>query len=203
MIAYYWSALAAGLLALLLGAGALTYLVLVRRLVVVTGRGTSMEPAYRDGDRVLVRRSMSPAQGRVVVVRQPPTGIGHDHSHHRWIVKRVVAVPGDLVPREHVPALAGVQEHRVPAGKLVLLGDNADVSVDSRQLGYFPTEQVSVPSSTGSPLTMTAATGSVTDSRHVAPPSLNLMILVALSSRCRTLRWMWQAAYRLLEVKRG
>ncbi|MEN3539172.1 S26 family signal peptidase [Microbispora sp. ZYX-F-249] len=51
------------------------------------------------------------------------------------IVKRVAAVPGDPVP-DSVPRRAG--ETLVPAGCLVLLGDNPDESVDSRHFGYVP-----------------------------------------------------------------
>ena len=46
------------------------------------------------------------------------------------------------VPRESVPALAAAGEDRVPPDRLVLLGDNADASLDSRHYGYFPTDRV-------------------------------------------------------------
>ncbi|MEU4807205.1 S26 family signal peptidase [Actinosynnema sp. NPDC023587] len=59
-----------------------------------------------------------------------------------WLIKRVVAVPGDPVPRDIVPALADVPEDRVPLGMLVLLGDNRDASFDSARFGYFPTDRV-------------------------------------------------------------
>lgn len=58
------------------------------------------------------------------------------------MIKRVAAVPGDPVPRDEVPALADVPEACVLPGKLVLLGDNPDVSYDSRRAGYFPAERV-------------------------------------------------------------
>jgi len=54
----------------------------------------------------------------------------------------LVAVPGDPIPRDRVPALAGVSEGCVPPGKLVLLGDNPANSYDSRRAGYFPAERV-------------------------------------------------------------
>jgi signal peptidase I len=128
--------------------------VLGRRLVAVTVRGISMEPAFQDGDRVLVRRGRTPSSGQVVVAEHP--GLGH--GWHRppvgpaagagaiagrtWMIKRVAAVPGEPVPRDRVPVLADVPEERVPPGKLVLLGDNSAASSDSRQRGYFPAERV-------------------------------------------------------------
>ncbi|GAA2317039.1 S26 family signal peptidase [Streptomyces violaceusniger] len=129
--------------------------VLRRRFVVVTVRGTSMRPAYDDGDQVLVRRDLAPARGRVVVVERPsvdrvgwraapvPTAAGRAMiSGREWLIKRVAAAPGDPVPRDRVPALAHVPEDRIPPGRLVLLGDNVDVSFDSRLVGYFPAERV-------------------------------------------------------------
>ncbi|MFE5872337.1 S26 family signal peptidase [Streptomyces roseifaciens] len=127
---------------------------LTRGLVVVTVRGTSMAPAFRDGDRVLVRRGPRPAVGRVVVAERPASGgtwprppvpaeAGAAGVHGRdWLIKRVAALPGDLVPLDCVPALATAPEERVPPGKVILLGDNGRVSFDSREVGYFPLERV-------------------------------------------------------------
>jgi signal peptidase I len=53
------------------------------------------------------------------------------------VVKRVAAVPGDPVP-----AGIAVPDVRVPAGQLVLLGDNPAESADSRQYGYVPENEV-------------------------------------------------------------
>ncbi|MBL1093452.1 MULTISPECIES: S26 family signal peptidase [Streptomyces] len=125
-----------------------------RRVLVVTVRGPSMEPTYRDGDRVLIRRDILPAPGRVVVAEPPWAGTGRGAhpvpvpsgtvmalSERDWLIKRVAAVPGDLVPR-YLPSLAQVPEERVPPGQVVLLGDNAEVSLDSRQMGYVPLGRV-------------------------------------------------------------
>ncbi|MFC7380844.1 S26 family signal peptidase [Sphaerisporangium rhizosphaerae] len=101
-----------------------------RRFLVVTIHGQSMEPTYRAGERVLVRRTPLSAvrPGQVVVMTDPvPPG--------QWIIKRAVAVPGDPVP-EVMDASAGFGA-RVPEDCLVLLGDNPAVSVDSRRFGYF------------------------------------------------------------------
>lgn len=140
--------------ALLLGLGLLASQLVGRKLVAVTVRGTSMEPTYRHGDRVLVRRTRTVRRGEVVVVEQPtrdgvwletplrPAVGSAAVLRRRWLIKRVVAVSGDQTPRHLGTALANSPEDRVPAGKLVLLGDNHETSHDSRQLGYFPADRV-------------------------------------------------------------
>ncbi|MET8048498.1 S26 family signal peptidase [Streptosporangium sp. NPDC005286] len=103
-----------------------------RRFLVVTVHGVSMEPTYREGERLLIRRASLAAvrPGQVVVMADPvPPG--------QWIIKRAAAVPGDPVPGEVAAAARAAPGARVPAGCLVLLGDNPAASVDSRRFGYF------------------------------------------------------------------
>ena len=134
-----------------LAARQLAIALLRRKLIVVTVRGISMEPAYHDGDRVLVHCGWPLGLGQVVVVEQPAPGDGWrsrpvsargDAHGRQWLIKRVTAVPGDPVPRGQVPALAHVPESHVPAGMAVLLGDNRGVSLDSQDLGYFPVDRL-------------------------------------------------------------
>ncbi|GGV87494.1 hypothetical protein GCM10010340_69360 [Streptomyces griseoloalbus] len=132
--------------------GLLTATLLGRTLIAVTVRGSSMLPAFREGDRVLVRRGVLPAVGQVVVVEQPMPGPQWDTSplprtagalavsRREWLFKRVAACAGDPVPLRAVPSSA--RDECVPQGQLVLLGDNARISFDSRQVGYFPSERV-------------------------------------------------------------
>jgi signal peptidase I len=123
------------------GAGALALLVLRRRLVVVTVAGQSMRPTYLSGDRVLVRRVSGDAvqRGQVVVFAEPD---GHAVGPRGWMIKRVVAAPGDPFPRRLEPRLADRPEGQVPADRLVVLGDNPNGSYDSRTFGYVPGGQV-------------------------------------------------------------
>lgn len=146
-----------------------------RNLLLVRVSGESMYPAYRQGDKVLVRRvtadrvrpgdvalaGVSPATERQAMTRLlgrfpgeerrgpgaaltrggpdavlaqegRPAGPG---SPANWMIKRVAAVPGDPLPAS-VPPRA--DETTVPEGCLVLLGDNAGRSLDSRHFGYVP-----------------------------------------------------------------
>ncbi|MFI0813386.1 S26 family signal peptidase [Streptomyces echinatus] len=113
-----------------------------RRLVVVTVRGQSMAPAYRDGDRILVCRGVVPDRGHVVVVERPYLPRARLEPAPHWLIKRVAGVPGDAVPRDIGPLLPASPGGRIPPGRLILLGDNEAASLDSRQLGYFPAGRV-------------------------------------------------------------
>lgn len=138
-------------------AAAATIMFWVRRTyVVVTVRGASMEPTLRAGERVLVRRCRpSRLRPRDVVVFSkqvdtrsiPPeifASLPNDFfdTRKQWLIKRVCAVPGDPAPRDLVPALASVDHDLVPDNALVVLGDNASASHDSRQYGYVATDRL-------------------------------------------------------------
>jgi signal peptidase I len=102
------------------------------RYLLITVDGQSMAPTLVTGDRLLVRRTVltSVRKGQMVVVCW-------SGSPNELMVKRAVAVPGDAVPRG-IP----VTERTVPAGKLVVLGDNVDHSFDSRRAGFLSAAEV-------------------------------------------------------------
>lgn len=102
------------------------------RLVVVTVRGDSMAPTLRSGDQVLVRRKplRTVPAGALVVFARPRT------TEPGWMIKRAIAVPGDVIPRAKVATLWSYPGNRVPAHHMVVLGDNPDESYDSRHFGY-------------------------------------------------------------------
>jgi len=85
-----------------------------------------MTPTVRPGDRLYVDarayRERAPARGELVVAREaePP---------RRYFVKRVAFVPGES-PEPGGPP--------VPPGCVYLLGDNPEVSRDSRAFGPVP-----------------------------------------------------------------
>jgi len=119
---------------------------LARRLVVVDVRGPSMEPALYDGDRVLVRRAPVTAvrTGDLVVVARPDT---HEFATAGpWVIKRVAATAGEPVPpvirRGWAEHDIDVADTVVPAGNLLLLGDNPARSGDSRHWGFTPGDAV-------------------------------------------------------------
>jgi signal peptidase I len=88
----------------------------------------------RAGDVVvadITPRLVSPADGSFGA--SPPNAVPFADR----VVKRVAAVPGDPVP-----AGIAVPDARVPAGQLILLGDNPAESADSRQYGYAPEDEV-------------------------------------------------------------
>jgi signal peptidase I len=129
---------AAVVAAAVFAAPATAVVMLRRRFVVVHVIGDSMEPALRAGQRVLVRRAVVEAveRGDLVVfalgsVRERLRG------DPQWMVKRAVAVPGDLVPRESVGPSVDAGLTHVPSGRLVVRGDNAARSFDSRQAGFI------------------------------------------------------------------
>ncbi|MFI0793624.1 S26 family signal peptidase [Micromonospora rubida] len=70
----------------------------------------------------------------------PATPIGGRNGP--FVIKRVRALPGDPVPGPDVPALRAVPESVVPSGRLVLLGDNATASHDSRARGYYSADRL-------------------------------------------------------------
>ena len=122
----------------------------------------SMEPTLEIGDRVLVNklsyRVGEIGRGDLVVARDTTSEPGVE----RDIVKRVIALPGEVVKmRDNTVIINGnlqlneseylaedvISEDfgpvQVPQGELFLLGDNRQVSSDSRnELGTVPVEMV-------------------------------------------------------------
>jgi signal peptidase I len=124
-------------------------IVIVRRqIAIITIIGQSMEPALTAGDRVLVRRTRlrSVRTGQIVVIERPGPGGSWTGKPPRndigrsWLIKRVAAIPGEPLPDE-MPA-PFTDARIVPEGRLIVLGDNRDVSMDSRFFGYVPLERM-------------------------------------------------------------
>lgn len=105
-----------------------------QRLVLVTVHGISMAPQYLSGDRLLVRRAglATVRRGEVVVFDAEFGPLRALESTNTLLVKRAVALPGDRVPTG-----VATPDEFVPPGQLVVLGDNASHSYDSRAFGYF------------------------------------------------------------------
>ncbi len=118
-----------------------------RRWTVVRVRGGSMEPALHDGAVLLARRwtGRPPCRGDIVVLRRPPVVAvppGATLVHRApgvppcpgegWLIKRVVAVPGDPVP----PGVPNTEPGPVPQGTVIVYGDRP--GLDSRLFGPAP-----------------------------------------------------------------
>jgi signal peptidase I len=107
-----------------------------RHFVLVTVKGDSMAPAFRNGDRVILHRG-GYRVGDVIMFRAPayisslPYGV-------EWIMKRAVAIAGDPVPAD-LADRAGTSV--VPAGQLLVRSD-APNGLDSRQLGLIDDRDV-------------------------------------------------------------
>lgn len=138
-------------LALGLGTALAATTALVRRkLMLITVDGASMEPTYRSGDRLLLRRSDGRRlrTGQVVVVTAPQSAEGWrpgarpaGYGPGNWLVKRAVAVAGEPVPSDVVAAAKVESGSLVPSGQLVVRGDGVR-SGDSRLWGFVPVDQV-------------------------------------------------------------
>lgn len=114
----------------------------------------SMAPTLEPGDQIVVTRYFrgAPERGHVIVFRSPS---GSDEL----IVKRVIAIPGDLVdsrlgrvrigghtlPEPYLlraAASGSIEPQVIPADSYYVLGDNRDDSLDSRSWGVVPRTHV-------------------------------------------------------------
>ena len=132
-----------------LAAGSCLLWTLHRRYAVVDVRGASMEPTLRHGDRVLVRRIRHGRvrTGDIVVIERfapddQPDEQPDERARRVWVVKRAAAVAGDPVPGSVARAAGVAPGTAVPAGRVVVLGDNPAHSTDSRVWGYLPTDRL-------------------------------------------------------------
>jgi len=120
-----------------------------RRFTVVDG---SMLPAFEPDDWVIAQRMRgTPARGDVVVFTHPS-------YPDRFIIKRVIALPGERISAKdgqiHIDGevladpwsegrMCGESDDVVPDDSVWVLGDNrCGSSVDSRVLGAIPTRDV-------------------------------------------------------------
>jgi signal peptidase I len=111
-----------------------------RSYLIVDVSGRSMEPTLVNGQRVVARRAgLRRVRPGDVVVLYPPPDAPHGDG---LLIKRVLALPGDPLPRARVPKLRDLPGDHVPPAQLVVLGDNPAWSWDSRQLGLFPADRL-------------------------------------------------------------
>jgi signal peptidase I len=110
------------------------YFLLNFTTVVVSG--PSMLPTFKSGRRLLASKAywlVGPLRrDDVVVIREadPTAGTG-------YFIKRIYRLAGETVDMVNVPKSYKLSEgpYVVPAGTVYVLGDNREVSSDSRELG--------------------------------------------------------------------
>lgn len=101
------------------------------KTVVVSGE--SMEPTFKPHDRVLASKAywlVGSIQRKDVVVLRNAEGNG-------FFIKRVLGVGGDEIDAHNAPSDWSLLDgpYIVPEGHIYVIGDNADVSEDSRKFG--------------------------------------------------------------------
>jgi signal peptidase I len=117
----------------------------------------SMEPSLRAGDYLLVNKTArNPQRGEMVVFR-------YHKDPSQTFIKRVIGLPGDRIRIENKqvirnservsesyvrltntadPTRDNFSEVTVPADTLFVMGDNRDLSLDSRTFGSVPEANV-------------------------------------------------------------
>jgi signal peptidase I len=120
--------------AIVIGGGILTVGLARRRVVLVTVRGQSMAPTYRDGERLIALRRSRFSAGDVVIFRTPASHF----ADVDLLVKRAAATAGEGVPAD-LQARVGLAV--VPAGRLLVRSD-ATEGLDSRHFGLISAADV-------------------------------------------------------------
>lgn len=123
-------------LLVMLGVAVLLYTHLTTAIV----DGVSMQPTFRTGDRKLVCK----AYWLVGPIRKHDILVVKDDNKTGYMIKRVYALGGELVPWQYAPEKQPLKAgpYRVPDGSVYLMGDNRGYSEDCRKIGAVPLEKV-------------------------------------------------------------
>jgi signal peptidase I len=147
--------------ALVIG-GALVVALLIRTFLLAAFYipSPSMVPTLEEGDRVLVNKLSYKLhdvnRGDIVVFERPESEPDQGIEDY---IKRVIALPGEVVEgrqgqvivngrqleEPYLPDGAQTSDfgpETVPSGRVWVMGDNREVSVDSRRFGAIPTSKI-------------------------------------------------------------
>ena len=123
---------------------------------------TSMEPNFHDGDYLILNRLKTPEVGDVIVFR---SDVSDKETGKKLLIKRVIAKEGDSIKitefgdsckvlvngekekdtytKEGTSASGSdVDIEKIPSGEYFVMGDNRDVSFDSRDIGCIKKKDV-------------------------------------------------------------
>lgn len=112
------------------------YFALTFKTVVVSG--DSMLPTLKNGQRLLT----SKAYWLVGPIREKDIVVVRDKSPTGYFIKRVYRLAGGSVEWALAPENTPLGTYTVPPGRVYVLGDNREVSEDSRRFGAIPLEQI-------------------------------------------------------------
>jgi len=119
----------------------------------VAVNGPSMHPTLKDGESLLVWKTHGriPPHGSIVVAENIDEG-------SRDLVKRLIGLPGDTIstvedqvfvnghlldePYAHGARSATTETWKVPSDSVFLMGDNRTASIDSRDWGFLPSDNL-------------------------------------------------------------
>ena len=122
---------------------------------------TSMQPTIDPNDYLLMSKQAyrfgEPKRGDIIVFKSNIKA--EDNKHNKMLIKRVIGIPGDIITivdgnvyrngeklEESYIKEGGtngkIYNLEVPVGEVFVLGDNREVSVDSREIGCVKISKV-------------------------------------------------------------